>query len=295
MSATPTTLSIKVLENSQASDGSRFYWGLVNSAVTKELFKLPVHRDMSVQELKTAIMNARGYQLDRQRLLLFGCALDDSRTLSSYGFANISDPLLHLQVISNTDEKDTAHCNERDLLVEATDSEAVGHSICPSTSQRAEAEQELQQLRASRSTSFSKDSIWDVDRQKAELKKSPSGPQSRGSAATSLNAQLANVLKDPITFELRKTELTEAGLAVVRKVVNVVQNVPVGVRLTVHGHSAVLPGKRDAGFRISEERAMAVRNSMREMGCLHDIEIKGWSDTHPEVGRGALIRITAES
>mmetsp|Transcript_64946 Transcript_64946/g.152003 ORF Transcript_64946/g.152003 Transcript_64946/m.152003 type:complete len:105 (-) Transcript_64946:67-381(-) len=94
-----TGIMIKVLEprkGDKPAQGGDYYWGLVDEAAPKDLFRIAVTGNMKVKELKDKIAKEKGYAVDSQRIMYFGGELEDSRTLESAGMNNTDDPLLHM-------------------------------------------------------------------------------------------------------------------------------------------------------------------------------------------------------
>eukprot|EP00931_Biecheleriopsis_adriatica_P091983 TRINITY_DN65825_c0_g1_i1.p1 TRINITY_DN65825_c0_g1~~TRINITY_DN65825_c0_g1_i1.p1 ORF type:complete len:105 (+),score=37.75 TRINITY_DN65825_c0_g1_i1:60-374(+) len=94
-----TSIMIKVLEPKEASKSPEkgdYYWGMVDQAAPKDLFRIKASGTMKVKDLKAAIAKEKGYAVEKQRLMYFGGELEDTRTLESAGMCNTDDPLLHM-------------------------------------------------------------------------------------------------------------------------------------------------------------------------------------------------------
>jgi hypothetical protein len=80
----PANISVKVF--SPAEDGKgEFFWGLGKSGETLELLSVSVTKQSRVSEVKAQIQEAYGTPAGEQRLLMFGCLMEDGRTMASYG------------------------------------------------------------------------------------------------------------------------------------------------------------------------------------------------------------------
>eukprot|EP00440_Ansanella_granifera_P000281 gb/GFBE01000306.1/.p1 GENE.gb/GFBE01000306.1/~~gb/GFBE01000306.1/.p1 ORF type:complete len:105 (+),score=41.25 gb/GFBE01000306.1/:1-315(+) len=94
-----TSIMIKVLEPKESkSSGEKgdYYWGMVDAAAPKDLFRIKCAGTTKVKELKALIAKEKGYAAEKQQLMYFGGELEDSRTLESAGMCNTDDPLLHM-------------------------------------------------------------------------------------------------------------------------------------------------------------------------------------------------------
>mmetsp|Transcript_5218 Transcript_5218/g.11823 ORF Transcript_5218/g.11823 Transcript_5218/m.11823 type:complete len:103 (-) Transcript_5218:250-558(-) len=94
---TNSAISIKVLTPAAKGAEGKYYWGMVNEPGTKDLFKVSASASTTLGELKEAVAKERsGYPVKMQRFMLFGAEVADDRTLSSCGFENTDDPVLHM-------------------------------------------------------------------------------------------------------------------------------------------------------------------------------------------------------
>mmetsp|Transcript_23006 Transcript_23006/g.52677 ORF Transcript_23006/g.52677 Transcript_23006/m.52677 type:complete len:103 (-) Transcript_23006:177-485(-) len=75
---------VKVLEACGESGGPN-YWGLSGSLLPSKTISVDVSSAMSVGDVKAQIESKEGIAQGAQRLLLFGCELQDDRSLRSYG------------------------------------------------------------------------------------------------------------------------------------------------------------------------------------------------------------------
>eukprot|EP00930_Biecheleria_cincta_P076229 TRINITY_DN63442_c0_g1_i1.p1 TRINITY_DN63442_c0_g1~~TRINITY_DN63442_c0_g1_i1.p1 ORF type:complete len:110 (-),score=29.78 TRINITY_DN63442_c0_g1_i1:432-761(-) len=97
-----TSILVKVLECKEEKKGNKtsetgdYYWGMVDNAAAKDLFRIKCTGATKVRELKQAIAKEKGYAENIQRFMYFGGELDDARTLESAGMCNTDDPLLHM-------------------------------------------------------------------------------------------------------------------------------------------------------------------------------------------------------
>jgi len=91
------SLTIKLLEPAVAKDDARFYWANAQRAKAAKLFTLvDLTSAATVKQVKECVAVEAGISPARLQLLLFGCKLQDARTLHSYGLDNVSDPLIHV-------------------------------------------------------------------------------------------------------------------------------------------------------------------------------------------------------
>jgi len=91
------SLTIKLLAPASAKEnGARCYWGSAQRArAAKMLTLMDLTSAATVAQVKARVAAETGISLTSLRLLLFGCKLQDARTLKSYGIDNVSDPLIH--------------------------------------------------------------------------------------------------------------------------------------------------------------------------------------------------------
>merc|ERR1712008_24903 len=90
------SLTIKLLAPAAANDGARCYWGSARSARAANMFTLVgLTSTATVGQVKARVTAETGISPASLQLLLFGCKLQDARTLKSYGIDNVIDPLIH--------------------------------------------------------------------------------------------------------------------------------------------------------------------------------------------------------
>jgi len=93
----PQSLTIKLLEPALAKGEARCYWGNAQRAKAARLFTLAdLTSAATVSQVKERVAVELGISPADLQLLLFGCKLKDARTLCSYGFDKLSDPLIHV-------------------------------------------------------------------------------------------------------------------------------------------------------------------------------------------------------
>jgi len=91
------SLTIKLLEPALENSKARFYWGNAQHAKAAKLFTLVgLTSNATVNQVKERVALETGISPAGLQLLLFGCKLQDARTLHSYGLDNVSDPLIHV-------------------------------------------------------------------------------------------------------------------------------------------------------------------------------------------------------
>eukprot|EP00928_Gymnodinium_smaydae_P099491 TRINITY_DN9509_c0_g5_i1.p2 TRINITY_DN9509_c0_g5~~TRINITY_DN9509_c0_g5_i1.p2 ORF type:complete len:102 (+),score=21.26 TRINITY_DN9509_c0_g5_i1:66-371(+) len=91
-----TAISIKVLQAAAKGEDGDFYWDMASKAAPSDLFKLDANSNTTIGELKKTIAKEKGFDVQKQKFMLFGVELKDSRTLESCGFSYSDDPLLHM-------------------------------------------------------------------------------------------------------------------------------------------------------------------------------------------------------
>jgi hypothetical protein len=90
-------LTIKLLEPASVKGDARCYWGNAQRAKAAKLFTLvDLTSAATVSQVKERVAVETGISPASLQLLLFGCKLQDARTLHSYGLDNVSDPLVHV-------------------------------------------------------------------------------------------------------------------------------------------------------------------------------------------------------
>mmetsp|Transcript_20678 Transcript_20678/g.30814 ORF Transcript_20678/g.30814 Transcript_20678/m.30814 type:complete len:96 (-) Transcript_20678:227-514(-) len=73
------------------------YWELAKSIhPTKPVFSIDADKSTDIDQVKAKVASAASVPAEKQRIFLFGKELEAGRTLGSYGFGNIEDPLLHV-------------------------------------------------------------------------------------------------------------------------------------------------------------------------------------------------------
>jgi len=91
------SLMVKLLEPALVKGEAQFYWGNAQRAKAAKLFTLVgLTSAATVSQVKERVAVEIGISPGSLQLLLFGCKLQDARTLHSYGIDNVSDPLIHV-------------------------------------------------------------------------------------------------------------------------------------------------------------------------------------------------------
>lgn len=90
------TVVVKLLEPLTTGSEPAGYWCMSRSIHARDVFSVEASASTDVAQVRTRIAAMKGLSEKSLRVFLFGKDLEDGRTLGSYGFGNIEDPLLHV-------------------------------------------------------------------------------------------------------------------------------------------------------------------------------------------------------